>query len=341
MEFLFAIALFLAKAVIIVVAVAAILILIIQAVTSGRRRARTGIDVEKLNERYRTFKHQMQSQLLGKKEFKHLAKAEKKVSKTEKESPRATRLFVLDFDGDIRATATTDLREEITAILSVAKAGDEVVLKLESGGGLVTSYGLAASQLARLKPAGIKLTVCVDKVAASGGYMMACVADQILAAPFAVLGSIGVIAQVPNFSKVLKKNDIDYREVTAGAYKRTVTMFGEITEPGLAKFREQIEETHQLFKSFVVQHRPKVDIARAATGEYWYGTQCVALGLVDGIRTSDDYLVSHFETADVFSVTHHGKRRLAERVSESLTKILYSVGLKFWSDVDQTQFGKV
>ena len=339
MEFLIALALFFAKAVIIVVAVGAILILIIQAVSSGRRRRISGIEVEKLNDRHRSFRHQMQSHLLGKKDFKHLEKSEKKALKSEKDTPRASRLFVLDFDGDLRATATADLREEVTAILSVAKAGDEVVVKLESGGGLVTSYGLAASQLSRLKSAGVKLTICVDKVAASGGYMMACVADQILAAPFAVVGSIGVIAQVPNFHKVLKKNDIDYREVTAGEFKRTVTMFGEITEHGLQKFRSQIEETHDLFKLFVNQNRPKMDISKVATGEYWYGTQALGLGLVDAIRTSDDYLVSHYESADVFHVSHHGKRKFAERLSESFAKILYTVASKLWTDLDKTRYG--
>jgi serine protease SohB len=339
MEFVIALALFLAKAVIIVIAVGAILILLIQAISAGRRRHPSGIEIEKLNDRYRSFRHQMQSSLLPKKDFKALEKSEKKILKAEKGVPRATRLFVIDFDGDLRASATSNLREEVTAILSIAKSGDEVVVKLDSGGGLVTSYGLAASQLARLKQAGVKLTVCVDKVAASGGYMMACVADQILAAPFAVVGSIGVIAQVPNFHKVLKKHDVDYREVTAGEFKRTVTMFGEITEHGLQKFRSQIEETHDLFKLFVHQNRPKMDIARVATGEYWYGTQALGLGLVDSIRTSDDYLVSHYATADVFHVAHHGKRRLADRVSESFSKILYSVTSKLWTDLDKTQYG--
>lgn len=339
MEFLYDFGLFLAKSIVIVIAVGAILILLVQAITAGRRRARNGIEIEKLNERYKSFKRQMQSRLLGKKEYKAIAKAEKKKTKAEKGAARETRLFVLDFEGDIRATATNDLREEVTAILAIAKAGDEVVLKLESGGGLVTSYGLAASQLTRLKSAGVKLTICVDKIAASGGYMMACVADQILAAPFAVVGSIGVIAQVPNFNKILKKHDVDYREVTAGEYKRTVTMFGEITEHGLQKFREQIGETHDLFKAFVSQNRPKMDIARVATGEYWYGTQALGLGLVDAIRTSDDYLVSHYETADVFHVQHHGKRRLADRVSESLSTVIHSLALKLWGTAEETRYG--
>lgn len=339
MEFIWEMSLFLLKAVIIVIAIGAVLILFVQAISSARKARRTGIEVEKLNERYHSFRHQMQSRLLGKKEFKALSKADKKTTKAEKATPRSTRLFVLNFEGDIRAAATADLREEVTAILSIAKPNDEVVVKLESGGGLVTSYGLAASQLARLKSAGVKLTVCVDKVAASGGYMMACVADQILAAPFAIVGSIGVIAQVPNFNRILKKNDIDYREVTAGEFKRTVTVFGEITEPGLQKFKSQIEETHTLFKDFVHQNRPRMDISKVATGEYWYGTQALGLGLVDGIKTSDEYLVSHYESADVFSVQHHGRRRLADRVTESFTKIFHAVAVKLWSDLDRTKYG--
>ena len=339
MEFIWEISLFLAKSLIIVVSIGAVLLLLIQAIFAGRRRHKTGIEVEKLNDRYKSFRFQMQRSLLGKKDFKALAKAEKKTTKAEGATPRATRLFVLNFEGDIRAAATADLREEVTAILSIAKAGDEVVVKLESGGGLVTSYGLAASQLARLKAAHVKLTICVDKVAASGGYMMACVADQILAAPFAIVGSIGVIAQVPNFNRVLKKHDIDYKEVTAGEFKRTVTIFGEITDTGMQKFKSQIEETHHLFKEFVHENRPKMDISRVATGEYWYGTQAIALGLVDQIRTSDDYLVSHYETADVFSVQHHGKRRFADRVSESFTQILYRLASKLWTDLDQTKYG--
>ncbi len=339
MEFIWEISLFLLKTVIIVVGIGAVLISLVQAIMSGRRRHKSGIEVEKLNERYRSFRQKMQNRLLSKKDFKALAKVEKKNLKSEKSTPRADRLFVLEFDGDIRAAATADLREEITAIISVAKTGDEVVVKLESGGGLVTAYGLAASQLARLRSAGVKLTICVDKIAASGGYMMACVADQILAAPFAVIGSIGVIAQVPNFNRVLKKHDIDYREITAGEFKRTVTVFGEITETGLRKFQSQIEETHDLFKDFVSKNRPKMDIEKVATGEYWYGTQALGLGLIDQIRTSDDYIVSHYQNADVFTVRHHGRRRLADRVSESLTKAFYNLASKIWTDLDQTRYG--
>jgi serine protease SohB len=244
-------------------------------------------------------------------------------------------VFVLEFQGDVRATAVESLREEITAILSVAKPGDEVVVRLESGGGLVTAYGLAASQLERIKAHGLRLTICVDKIAASGGYMMACVAHRVLAAPFAVLGSIGVIAQVPNFNRVLKKNDIDYREITAGEFKRTISIFGEITETGMEKFRSQIEDTHGLFKAYVSTHRPQLDLAKVATGEYWYGTQARDLGLVDELMTSDEYLHRQYDVADVYSVKYHPKRRLMDKLSEAVSTSLHSLTLKLWTEVEK------
>ena len=275
---------------------------------------------------------------MNKKDFKAFAKTEKKATK--KSPPeQKPRLFVLDFKGDIRASAVTDLREEITALLSVAKPGDATLVKLESGGGLVTSYGLASSQLERLKSANMNLTVCVDKVAASGGYMMACVADHICAAPFAVLGSIGVVAQVPNFNKVLKKHDVDFREITAGEFKRTVTMFGEITEPGLAKFKDQLEETHVLFKNFVSKHRPALDISKVATGEHWYGTVALELGLCDEITTSDDYLLKRLETHELISIKNHGRKKLAERLSESMAVAARSLMIKLWTDAEERRFG--
>ena len=130
------------------------------------------------------------------------------------------------------------------------------MVRLESGGGLVHGYGLAAAQLVRLKDAGLTLTVCVDKVAASGGYMMACVADKVVAAPFAVIGSIGVVSQLPNFHKWLKNHDVDYEMFTAGDYKRTVTVFGENDAEDRAKYQEELEQTHALFKHFVNTYRP-------------------------------------------------------------------------------------
>jgi serine protease SohB len=340
MEFLYEFGLFAVKSILIfglvVGALIAIILMIAQA--SGGRKDRPQIEIEKLNERFKSIRQVLQSHLLGKKQFKTFAKQEKKQDKKETE-PKPERLFVLDFMGDIQATAVHSLREEISALISIAKPGDEVVLRLESGGGLVTSYGLAASQLARLKPHGIKLTISVDKIAASGGYMMACVADRILAAPFAVLGSIGVVAQVPNFHRLLKRADIDYREITAGEFKRTVSIFGEITEPGLEKFKHQIEETHTLFKSFVSQHRPKVDIAKVATGEHWYGTQALDLGLVDELITSDDYLMQRFEGTDVYNLKFHGKKKWRERLSEAASTSLYSVIVKIWRDIDQSRYG--
>ncbi|WP_043316729.1 protease SohB [Microbulbifer sp. HZ11] len=224
------------------------------------------------------------------------------------------RLFVVHFDGDIKASALSNLREEITAILQIAGKDDEVVVCLESPGGMVANYGLAASQLARVRSAGVKLTIVVDKVAASGGYMMACVADRILAAPFAMLGSIGVVAQLPNFHRLLQRNDVDFELFTAGEYKRTVTMFGENTPEGKEKFQSDLEEIHTLFQHFVQEYRPQLDIAKVATGEVWFGQRALDLALVDELKTSDEYLTSRAANADLYQVEYKERQNIARKM---------------------------
>lgn len=240
------------------------------------------------------------------------------------------RVYVVDFDGDLQATAVASLRRELSAITSVARSDDEVVVRLESGGGLVHAYGLAASQLDRVRSKGIKLTVCVDKVAASGGYLMACVANQILAAPFAAIGSIGVVAQLPNFHRLLKKHDVDFELITAGEHKRTLTVFGQNTEEDRKKFRQDLEETHTLFKEFVQQHRPALDIAKVATGQVWWGTRALSEGLVDRLETSDEYLIAACAEADVLEVKFKEKKSLQDKLMSSLEAGVDRTILRFW-----------
>ncbi|WP_323843950.1 protease SohB [Microbulbifer magnicolonia] len=232
---------------------------------------------------------------------------------THKPEGERKRIFVMQFDGDIKASALHQLREEVTAVLQVAEPGDEVLVCLESPGGMVANYGLAASQLARVRSAGIQLTIAVDKVAASGGYMMACVADRILAAPFAMLGSIGVLAQLPNFNRLLKRHDIDFESFTAGEYKRTVTMFGENTAEGREKFQSDLDEIHTLFQHFVAEYRPKLDVAKVATGEVWFGQRALDVGLVDELKTSDEYLTSSAQSADLYQVEYKERKTIAKK----------------------------
>lgn len=225
------------------------------------------------------------------------------------------KVYLLDFKGDMAASAVENLREEITLILSTAKAGrDRVILRLESPGGMVHGYGLAAAQLVRLRDAGFNLTICVDKVAASGGYMMACIANEIVSAPFAVLGSIGVVAQVPNFNRLLKQYNVDFELYTAGQYKRTVTMFGENTEEGKAKFEEELQQTHVLFKHFVEKYRPQLNVEKVATGEHWYGNDAIDLNLVDKLQTSDEYLLNLLSQHDVYLIQTRRKPTLGEKL---------------------------
>ena len=279
------------------------------------------LDIRCLNEDYEQMATTIKAATLSKKAFKQFRK-EQKAREKQREKTEHHRVFVLNFHGDIRAVAVAALREEITALLTVAQPEDEVVVRLESAGGLVHAYGLAAAQLLRIRDRRIKLTVTVDKIAASGGYMMACVADRIIAAPFAVVGSIGVIAQLPNFNRLLKKHDIDYEQFMAGEFKRTVTVLGENTDQGRRKFQEEIEEAHTLFKEFVKTHRPQVDLERVATGEHWYGTQALDCRLVDELRTSDDLLLDANAGADLYEVAYLTKKpwlaRLITQTSAAL-----------------------
>ena len=250
------------------------------------------------------------------------------------------RLFVIDFDGDVEASAAENLREEITAVISAASPSDRVLVRLESPGGMVHSYGFAASQLSRIKAANLSLIIAVDQVAASGGYMMACVADEIIAAPFAVVGSIGVVAELPNFHRLLKHNKVDYEQHTAGEYKRTLTMFSENTESARTKFKQELEETHDLFKDFIRDNRPALDIDKVATGEHWYGTQALDLGLIDKIQTSDDYVVNAAKEEDVFGIAFQVKKSLAEKLSFSVNSALERVILTLWKKNIETRLFK-
>lgn len=326
--------------------IALIILLIVAVISSSKgNKARKGsLSVTKLNEGYDAMKSELRKQLLDKKSLKKSLKALKKEKKQrlktdeKREEASKKRVYVIDFDGDMKASAVNSMREEITAVLSVATSDDEVVVRLESPGGVVHGYGLAASQLQRIRDKGIPLTVTVDKVAASGGYMMACVADKIIAAPFAILGSIGVVAQVPNVHRLLDKSNIDVELHTAGKYKRTLTMLGENTDEGREKFKQDLESTHELFKRFVSKNRPVLDIEEMATGETWYGSEAIENHLADEVMTSDSYLEGFYADHDVLQVSYQEPKPFTERLGLSvlsavehkaagwLTKILNSKG---------------
>lgn len=299
---------------------------IIALVTKAKLKPKEKIELINLNEKYKGMQHALNSELLTKQELKQIAKQEKEAAKLtkkqEKNNPATPRkrIFILNFCGDLRASQAEDLREEITALLTIATPKDEVLAKIESTGGVVHGYGFAASQLERIRAHNIPLTAAVDKVAASGGYMMACVADKIIAAPFAIIGSIGVIAQLPNFHRLLKKHDIDFEQIMAGEYKRTLTIFGENTNKDRKKMQEEVNEAHELFKNFVATHRPNINISRVATGEYWYGIRAQELRLVDEITTSDDYLLEAREKADLYTITYSIKKSLLKKFGLTLQK---------------------
>lgn len=337
-EFLTDYGLFMAKSLTVFILVVVGMAIIIGLSQKGKKGAQKGdVKVTELNEAFDDVEVSMLSAVLSEKELKAHTKAEEKAKKQNekkaKNAERKKRVFVLDFDGDVEASQVEYLREEVTAVLMLATEKDEVVLKLESPGGMVHGYGLAASQIARIRKQNVPLTIAVDAVAASGGYMMACLGNKIIAAPFAIIGSIGVVAQVPNFHRLLKKNDVDYELFTAGEYKRTVTVFGENTEQGKQKFKEDLEDTHVLFKDFVSTNRPQVDIEKVATGEVWYGAKAVDCNLVDEILTSDEYLLAMRKDCDIYAVNYEVKKTFQEKLGAAAATASDHVGKKLLSQL--------
>lgn len=343
MEFLFEYGLFFAKAITVVMAIVAVLIAFVAIAMKqkGQASGKGQLEIHSISDALEDVTDYAEKMLLSDAQLKQFMKDKKAEEKAKAKADKAAtklaaknkigsdpnlsdspakistdkaRLFVINFHGSVDAHEVANLREEITAILLAAEDNDEVLVNLESGGGVVHGYGLAASQLQRIKAKGLKLTICVDKVAASGGYMMACVADRLICANFAIIGSIGVIAQMPNFNKLLKKNDIDFEQHTAGDYKRTLTVFGKNNDEGRAKFKAELEEVHVMFKDFVNTNRPSLDIEKVATGEYWFGLQAKELGLVDELATSDDIILELNKTREIFSVKYSEKKNVMEKL---------------------------
>ena len=304
-----------------------LIVAVVLIVASRRRGHADGLVVEHLNRRFEDAADELKLAIEGKQVYKKAVKTRQKERKREakaraKDASSKPRMFVLDFKGDLRATAAASLREEVSAVLRVAKAGEQVLVRLENSGGTVHEHGLAASQLTRLKRHGLKVLIAVDKVAASGGYLMACVADRLYAAPFAIVGSIGVLAQLPNFHRLLEDKGVDFEQIMAGRYKRTLTMFGKNTDEGRAKLQQEVEDIHELFKGQIHEYRPQVDLERVATGEHWYGIRALELKLIDEIKTSDDLLLDAATQFDLYHVAYKRRRAWQERVLGTAESLL-------------------
>lgn len=357
MELLSEVGIFTAKIMVVVIA----LLVVIAAIAALRSRSQASpegqLSIRNLTRSWREEQSAMEEVVLDKSALKKKRKQEKKDTRAREKARKAnenqanaheanghesappSRLFVIDFHGDLRASAVHRLGKEVTAILGQAEKTDEVLLRLESTGGMVHAYGLAAAQLQRIRDSGIHLTIAVDKVAASGGYLMACLADRLIAAPFAILGSIGVIAQIPNFNKLLKKHDIDIEMHTAGEFKRTLTLTGVNTERGRKKFVEDLEKTHSLFKAFVTRARPAVDMKKVGTGEIWYASEAQDLGLVDAIETSDAWLFKNLSARQaVYQVRWIPKHSLARKLTAGAENALTSSLVRLWEHLTSRRF---
>lgn len=327
--------LFLLKVITVLISV---IVLISFVAASKKSNTSEGLEIENLNEKYKGLSDSLNKAVMEKDEWKKKQKSEKAIAKkNKKKKTRKPKAYILDFVGDIKASAVPSLREEVTAILDIAKRNDQIVLRLDNHGGVVHEHGLAASQLARIRQKKIHLTIVVDKVAASGGYLMASVANKIYAAPFAILGSIGVIAQLPNFNRLLDNYGVDFEQITAGQYKRNVTMFGKNTDEDREKLKDQLEEIHELFKSSVNEYRPQLDLERVATGEHWYGSKALELGLIDEIKTSDELLIEMAKKYEIFSVKLKIKKPLKKRLLSNIDSLFEKVDDIRWKKRFETK----
>ncbi len=353
MEFLYEYGLFLAKTITFVMA-----FVVIVAVAANAKKGKSGkkgeLEINNLSESYRQTKSAIEGELLDKEALKQKQKQEKAEAKAKAKEAKqkakksegvenqqentAKRVFVIDFKGSVDAHEVDSLREEVTAVLAIASAQDEVLVRLESGGGVVHGYGLAASQLARIKAKNIPLTIAIDKVAASGGYMMACVADKIVCAPFAIIGSIGVIAQLPNFNKILKKNDIEFEQITAGEFKRTLTMFGENTDKAREKFKSELEEIHHLFVAHISEFRDELNVEKVATGEHWMGSQALSLGLVDELKTSDDYVIEQIADHEVIQFKYKTQKGVMEKLPFAASATFERFFMAIYNKISELKF---
>ena len=337
MEILAGYLVFLLKVFTIVLAITIPLLLIIGS-SKGKSQPRGKLSITNLSDKFEEMGNAVKGSLMTPKELKKFNKDLSKEKKKKDKDQTEDSIFVLNFKGDIQASEVEKLKQEVNAILLSETDCKEVVIRVESGGGSAYAYGLCAAELKRLVDNKINLTVCIDKVAASGGYLMSCVASKIIAAPWAIVGSIGVIAQLPNFHRLLKKNSIDFEMHTAGAFKRTLTTLGENTEEGREKFKSDLEDLHLIFKNFVKEQRPEVDTDIVATGEVWQGEDAVRVGLVDSLETSDNYLVGLSKGAKLFELEFVEKKNLTERFAFSMQLILEKSLMKFYDLINRDRF---
>ena len=337
MEILIEYLIFLLKVFTIALAITLPLLIIIGS-TKGKSQPKGTLSIVNLSDKFEEMGNAVKGSLMNAKELKKFNKDLSKVKKKKDKAEKEDTVFVLNFNGDIQASEVEKLKQEINAILLSDSDCKEVVLRVESGGGSAYAYGLCAAELKRLVDNDINLTVCIDKVAASGGYLMSCVASKIIAAPWAIVGSIGVIAQLPNFHRLLQKNSIDFEMHTAGAFKRTLTTLGENTEEGREKFKSDLEDLHIIFKNFVKEQRPQVDTDIVATGEVWQGEEAVKVGLVDSLETSDNYLVNLSKEAKLFEIQFVEKKNLSERLAFSMQLIIEKSVIKFYDLINRDRY---
>ena len=231
--------------------------------------------------------------------------------------PDKSNLYYLEFEGDIQASEAAKLKQEILVCLQVAKPTDVFLILVESSGGSVSNYGDLYSVMEMIKKRGHTLWVAIDRVAASGGYLISLPADKIFATPFALIGSIGVLSEVPNFGGLLDKYGVKMEEYTAGERKMNISMFRENGEEQKEHHRKKLGKIHELFKAQLVKYRggliekKGVDIGELMEGDFWMGENAFELGLVDELKSSVEILLDEKDHFNILKVNYHNEPKMA------------------------------
>jgi protease-4 len=202
-------------------------------------------------------------------------------------------IAVIHLEGTIQGgTGLGATPEYILDQLDKALADDNVkaiLLRIDSPGGTVAAsqeIALAVKRASEKKP----VVVSVGDICASGGYMVASQADEIIASPGSSVGSIGVIMEVANVEELLNKVGISFTTLTTGAYKDAGSPYRSLTETETAMLNEQLTVIYDQFITDVAEGRdlPETKVRELATGWVWLGSEALDLGLVDSLGNYND-----------------------------------------------------
>ena len=201
-----------------------------------------------------------------------------------------------------------------------------VALMINSPGGSPTQSSFIADKIRSLaNKKKIKVYAFVEDVAASGGYWLACVADEIYINENSIVGSIGVISPSFGFVQMIKKLGIERRVFTSGKSKSFMDPFKNLKSEDVKRLKEIQEEIHKNFILHVKKNRGKKIKSRDEeifNGLFWVGNSSIKLGLADGIGNIEEVMKKKFGQKTKIKIIEQRKSFLQKKLSSSISNKL-------------------